>query len=251
MGEIVSLGEFMEQVRIVLDSYEWTNDLSNGLTILCNIIVIYHFGKIAVENLLQGGEAFVFSKLKTPFFYMMMITAWPTIHNFIKDSSFVIQEELFVNRDAVYERNGEIFNEMDGGMETILRRLDQEDGQGDMVAERYKDDYLGMNQLYDWAVTLDDRLMLAVFSYGYEFSSYIDYFMYIVFYLVATIWLKIIAFGAPIAFVVSLLTGGWTTLINWAKNYLAVTLWLPVSAILMGMINSIFIEVLNLSLIHI
>lgn len=245
LGEIVSLGEFMEDIRQVLDGYTWTNELSDRLTILCNIIVIFHFGKIAVENLLQGGEAFVFSKLKKPFFYMMMITAWPTIHTFIKDASIVIQEELFVNRDAVQERNSEIYNELDGGMETILKRLDEEDAMGDMETERYKDDWTGMERLYDYAISMDDRLMLAVFSYGYELSSYLDYFMYMVFYLISTIWLKIIAFGAPIAFVVSILTGGWTTLINWAKNYLSVTLWLPVSAILMGMVNSIFLRVLD------
>lgn len=245
LGEIVALGEFMDQVREVLDGYEWTDTLSTQLVILCNIIVIYHFGKIAVENLLQGGEAFVFSKLKTPVFYIMMITAWPMIHSFIKDASTVIQEELFVNRDSVYERNNEIFNELDGGMETVLKRMNDKETYDNIEAERYKDDWLGLEKTYDYLITMDDRLMLAVYSYGYRLSSYIDYFIYVVFFCIASIWLKIVAFGAPIAFVVSLLTGGWTVLINWAKNYLAVVLWLPVSAILMGMINSIFLAVIN------
>lgn len=247
LGEIVALGEFMEQTREVLDGYEWTETLSDQLVILCNIIVIYHFGKIAVENLLQGGEAFVFSKLKTPVFYIMMITAWPMIHSFIKDASTVIQEELFVNRDNVYERNNEIFNELDGGMETVLRRMNDKDTFDKIEAERYADDWSGLEQVYDYLITMDDRLMLAIYSYGYRLSSYIDYFLYVVFFCLASVWLKIVAFGAPIAFVVSLLTGGWTVLINWAKTYLAVVLWLPVSAILMGMINSIFLAVINVA----
>ena len=247
LGQIVALQEFMEVVTNVLEGYEWTDTLTTSLIVLCNIIVIYHFGKIAIDNLLRGGEAFVFSKLKTPVFYIMMITAWPTIHMFIRDASTVIEEELFVNRDTVYERNSAIFNELDGGMETVLKRLNEGDAYEEIEMERYASDLLGLEKTYDYLITLDDRLMLAVYSYGYQMSSYLDYFLYVVFYCIASIWLKIIAFGAPIAFVVSMLTGGWTVLINWAKNYLAVVLWLPVSAILMGMVNSIFLAVINIA----
>ena len=59
LGEIAEIAEIMDITREILDGYEWETQLSYGLVILCNIVVIYHFGKIAVENLLQGGEAFV------------------------------------------------------------------------------------------------------------------------------------------------------------------------------------------------
>ena len=151
----------------------------------------------------------------------------------------------FVNRDTVYDANNRIFDELDGGMQTVLTRLNEQDAADEFNTERYASDLLGLEKTYDYLVTIDDRLMLAIYSGGFRLASYLDYFLYIVFFCLSSIWLKIIAFGAPIAFVVSLLTGGWTVLINWAKNYLAVVLWLPVSAILMGMINSIFLAVLN------
>lgn len=79
----------------------------------------------------------------------------------------------------------------------------------------------------------------------YKVAMLFDSFLYVMFYFFSKLWLKITLFGGGIAFTVSLLTGGWTVLINWAKTVLSVSLWIPVSALLMTLINSILLKVIG------
>ncbi len=243
MNELMSLEAWESAVNAVLDGIEWDTAIDGPYYLLCYIVVIFQAGKIAAENLLRGGEAFVWSKLKTPFFTMMMIVAWPTLHGFVQDASGAIREKAYVNSEQVIDHNNNLLEELRKSLDVIDEKIDNVDDEED--SNWFFGDKLDFSEITSYMSTLDDRMVLAIYASMFRFATYLDSGLYAIFFAIAAIWLKIIAFGAPIAFVVSLLTGGYSVLINWAKTYLAVSLWLPTAAMILALVNRIFLSVIT------
>lgn len=244
INDLLDVNEVTAVVDSVLDDIVWTVQLSYVLSGLCGLVIIYHFGKIAVENLVRGGEPFVFSKLSTPFFYMLMLASWTWLHGFIEFGVEVFENEVFTNANILYDQNADIYSELDGGIETINKRIEQKENYDRMKNDSYFS-VPGMSEIGYWFSTIDDRIILQMTAWAFDLISQLDYCLYVVFYVVSKLWFKIIAFGAPIAFAASILMGGWSVLMNWIKNYLSVALWLPIAGLLLQLLNRILLQVLG------
>lgn len=244
LNSLIKDSDVTAAVDGVLGDITWTVQLSYFLSALCGFVILYHFGKIAIENLVKGGEPFVFSKLKTPFFFMIMLAGWTTLHGFIEFGIEVFQNEVFTNADMLYEQNANVYAELDGGIETINRRIEQKEDFDRMQNDSFFS-VPGVSEIGYWFSTIDDRIILQFTAWAFDLVSQLDYMLYMMFYIVSKLWLKIIAFGAPIAFAASILMGGWSVLMNWIKNYLSVALWLPIAGMILQILNSILLEILT------
>lgn len=234
-----NLTDMLVAIDQVLDNFKLADTLNYILSGLCGLVVVWHFSKVTIQNLLRGGEGFSFENYKTPVFYVIMIAAWPLLQEFIIDASDSIaftvteqQQKAFNVNQSNYEKIDQTMKELDERFETTQK-----------MGESETTDFLE-TMSYNIS-TLDDRIVIYILELTYKFALMFDSFLYVMFYFFSKLWLKITLLGGGIAFTVSLLTGGWTVLINWAKTVLSVSLWIPVSALLMSLINSVLLKILN------
>ena len=233
------LTDILGAVDDVLDNFELTKTLNIILSSICGIVVIWHFAQVTIQNLLRGGEGFSFENYKKPVFYLIMIAGWPLLQDFIIDASDSIAYTIVEQQEQAYNINEQNFQKIDDTMNEIIERVEtaQKIGNSENSGPI---DYMAFQ-----ISILDDRIILSALQSIYKTALMFDSFLYVMFYFFSKLWLKITLLGGGIAFTVSILTGGWTVLINWAKTVLSVSLWIPVSALLMSLINSILLKILN------
>ena len=233
------LTEMLAAIDSVLDDFQLTNTLNIILSSLCGIVVIWHFAQITIQNLLRGGEGFSFENYKKPVFYLIMIAAWPMLQEFIIDASDSIAYTITEQQQQAYNINEQNYQKIDDTMTEIEERFETTEKIGNSENSGPLD-YMAFQ-----ISIFDDRIILSALQSVYKTALMLDSFLYVMFYFFSKLWLKITLLGGGIAFTVSLLTGGWTVLINWAKTVLSVSLWIPVSALLMSLINSVLLKILN------
>jgi hypothetical protein len=224
-----------------LNNFQTSEKLNVILSGLCSIAIIFYFGKIAVTNLTRGGEGFSFDSLRAPVFYVIMLAAWPSLQQFIIDASNAIAYSVSEKQQTALNLNEKNFKKIDENLEDIEKQFRKK--QALEAANAEEEGYFGP-LLYEMS-SIDDQVVMNIYKGSYNFFGYFDSFLYVIFYFVAKLWLKITLIGGGIALTVSIYTGGWTTLINWAKTVVSVTLWVPVSGLIMNLINSILIKVIQ------
>lgn len=223
-----------------LNGFVIDNKLDQILSILCSMAVIFHFSKIVVQNLLRGGEGFSFEVLKAPVFYLIMIAAWPQVSLFILDASngiaeTVVQKQKYItqNNQNSYVKIDDMINAIESKNKEINQSINTENSSLDFGFESVGNDIKAFS----------DKIGLRFAKMFLTLSTVIDGFVYVCFYFISKMWLKFVLFGGSIAFTISILTGGWTNLIHWAKTVVNVSLWIPVAALMMQLINSIMVKV--------
>lgn len=233
------LTDMLTAIDQVLDQFKLADTLNVILQSLCGIVVVWQFCQVTIQNLLRGGEGFSFEIYKKPVFYVIMIAAWPTLQAFIIDASSGIAYTITEQQEQAFAVNQENYKKIDETVKEIENRFNT------TVKTEGSDNIAWYDEFAFNMSILDDKLTLAALQATYKASLLFDSFLYVMFYFFAKLWLKITLIGGGIAFTVSLLTGGWTVLINWAKTVLSVCLWIPVSSLLMTLINSILLKILN------
>lgn len=234
-----NLTDIISAIDGVLDNFEITDTLNIILSALCAIVVVWQFSHVTIQNLLRGGEGFSFENYKKPVFYLIMIAGWPMLQNFIIDASDSIAYTITEQQQQAYTINEQNYQKIDDTMNEIEARFETTEKIGNSE-NAGPFDYMAFQ-----VSILDERIMLGALQAVYKTALMFDSLLYVMFYFFSKLWLKITLLGGGIAFTVSLLTGGWTVLINWAKTVLSVSLWIPVSALLMSLINSILLKILN------
>jgi len=233
----LDLPEMIAIINSVLNGYEFTQDLHYYLAGLCGLVVIWHFSSVTIKNLLRGGEGFSFEIYTKPIFYLIMISAWPFLYGFIEGASNGIGEVVAEQQQEVYDANENIYTKIDQAIEKLEAKFNE-------VDEKATGENTGLFSSIKYSLSsLDKKIALLVIKFSYNIASMFDSLIYICFYFFTKLWLKITLLGGSIAFTVSLLTGGWTVLINWAKTVLSISLWIPVASLLLTIVNSILLQV--------
>lgn len=237
----INLEKFLKIVDDYLRDFQVSENFDITLTILCNIAIIYYFAKTSATNLLRPTDGFSFESYKTPVFYVIMLTAWPTLQNFIVDASNAMASTVAKKQQVALNLNQKNFNLIDNNIAEMEKQFRQKQAIEALNAE--EEGYFAP-LLYEMS-SIDDEIVMDIYKSAYSIAVYFDSFLYFIFYIISQIWLKITLIGGGIAFTVSLYSGGWTVLINWAKTVLSVTLWVPVSGLIMNLINSIMIKIIQ------
>jgi hypothetical protein len=228
----------LSAVDNVLDNFKLTDTLNVILQALCGIVVVWQFAQITIQNLLRPGE-FAFDNYKKPVFYLIMIAGWPLIQGFVLDASKGIAQTVVEQQKTAYDVNSKNFGKIDD----VLKEIEERTA---VVEQLGSSENIGPFDYVAFQMSiLDDKIIIMALQSIYKTTLIFDSFLYVMFYFFSKLWLKITLLGGGIAFTVSLLTGGWTVLINWAKTVLSISLWVPLSALLMTLINSILIKILN------
>jgi hypothetical protein len=234
-----NFSDILSAVDSVLDNFKLTDTLNIILQSLCAIVVVWQFAQITIQNLLRAGEGFAFENYKKPVFYLIMIAGWPLLQSFILDASKGIAQTVVEQQKTAYDVNSKNFAKVDD----VLKEIEDRTA---IVEQLGSSDNIGPIDYVAFQISiLDDKITISALQSVYKTSLVFDSFLYVMFYFFSKLWLKITLLGGGIAFTVSLLTGGWTVLINWAKTVLSISLWIPLSALLMTLINSILIKILN------
>lgn len=223
-----------------LSSFVLDNNLGPILSGLCAMAIVFQFGKVAVQNLLRAGEGFSFEVLKTPVFSIILIVAWPTLANFISDASIGIGQTVVEKQAVITTKNQESYTRIDD----LIMQIENKNIEINQSIETENSDMdFGFESLGNDIKSFSDKIGLRFAKMFLSIASVIDAFVYVCFYFISKLWLKFVLFGGAIAFTISILTGGYTNLINWAKTVVNVGLWIPVAGIMMQIINSIMIRV--------
>lgn len=204
---------------------------------LCNIAIIYHLAHGVIKNLSRGGEGFSWDLVSKPFLYMVLVAAFPLLNEFIGDASTYVASYVEDGQQSLSNKTNEFMASFDDSVKNVYQAI------------RDKTDYLkGEQSWYEAEVlvnleVMDEHILIGAIQALFWAFSYIDSFLLICFFIVSKIWLYLVAIGGPIALVVSLYSGGHTGLINWAKTYLSVSLWLPVGGIVIHLLNGIMTKI--------
>jgi len=233
----LDLSGIIDLINAVLSGYELTKELHYYLAGLCGLVVIWHFSSVTIKNLLRGGEGFSFEIYAKPIFYLIMISAWPLLYGFIEDASNGIGEVVAEQQQQVYNANENVYAQIDQKIEKLEKQFDIAD------AQNYSENEGFFSEIKYTLSSLDKKIALWLIKLSYNIASIFDSFVYVCFYFFTKLWLKITLLGGGIAFTVSLLTGGWTVLINWAKTVLSISLWIPVASLLLTIINSVLLKI--------
>ncbi len=240
----INLKSILDVIDSTLKTFDFGVNLDKILMGLCFIAITYHFGKIAVDNLINPSNAFSFQSFKTPIFYVIVLVAWPQLYGFILDASNGMAQTIVSKNQKVLNANENNYAKMDKMMADI------ELSYAEALALKNKQDS-DSGFAPDWIQkmvisfqTIDDRILIGLFKMIYGLAIYFDAFIYLIFYFITKFYLKFVLMGGGIALTISLFTG-FTTLVNWAKTVLSVSLWIPVSAIAFQLINTILLSVIE------
>lgn len=102
--------------------------------------------------------------------------------------------------------------------------------------------WINLDKLEEIAIRikyLDEFIMYSILSWCMKVVSFFDTLLLAGFFVFQWIWLKILAMGAPIALVISALSGGWSNLITWGKTYVSTSLWYVVASYCVDLVNLI------------
>ena len=86
--------EYWDEALIdsVLNDYlpqiSYQSSLAKWVFALGSIAILYHAMSIVIQNVFRGGEGFSFDMIRKPFFYILLLYAWPYFGEAI---SFVIE----------------------------------------------------------------------------------------------------------------------------------------------------------------
>lgn len=233
------LNELKISIKDALEKWPLGDTLDEGLVLLCEVVVAFYFIRFFIINIYNGGEPFFWKDLRRPFFYMICIAGWSYIFDFINIALNGIVDYAYGNSNELKNLNKDVvssLNTFSKGLED--KKLIQESLQNTKKLGIFERIWRSVNEF-------DDKLIMEISSWGYYLAGLLDQALFYVFYMVAEVWKRILAMSGPIAFTVSLFSGGWTVLINWAKNLLSVSLWLPFAALIMSLIDSIMLAVIK------
>lgn len=204
---------------------------------LCNIVIIYHLAHAIIKNLARGGEGFSWDLVSKPFFYMILVSAFPLLNEFIGDAVSYTASYVEGGQESLTNATNGYMASFDNSLAKVGQAMDDkiENLQGD--SSWYESEVLIRLQV------IDEVLLIGAVKTLYHAFEYVDSFILIMFYIVSKLWLYLVAIGGPIALLVSLYSGGHTVLINWAKTYLSVALWVPVGGIAIHLLNGIMMKI--------
>lgn len=211
---------------------------------LCGFAFIWQMSSIAVKNLLRAGEGFSWDELRKPGLLLLILVGWGVLDNFVRTTvapaiaGYVEQEQLgFVNKQD------KLLDDFDIMQKKLDEFNSEKEAKTNEDANWY--DFTGLTEVAIRIKYLDEFLILSVMTGILKIMSLCDLILFLGFDVIAKVWLKIVGMGGAIALTVSAFTGGWSPLINWAKTYVSVALWLPVSAYVINLINMILVSVMT------
>ena len=234
----------IDGILVIIDNalkdFSFDYNLDTILKSLCMMAVVFQTGKVAVQNIARVGEGFSLSSLGTPFMSILMIAAWPTLASFILDASNGIAHTVVVKQELVTKKNQDSYKKLDlmiAAIEAKNKKMNQAIATNNSFLD------IGFESLGNEIESFSDKMGLRLAKMCLSIVTVIDAFLYVCFYFIAKLWLKFVLLGGSIAFTISVLTGGWTNLINWAKTVVSVSLWLPVTGLMLELINTVMIDV--------
>lgn len=255
-GSATSLGDyknifdsFRKAIDNALDEKKENSSGNTGLALygilysLCGMVFIWQMSSIAIKNLLRVGE-FSWDEFRKPGLLLLILAGWGVLDNFVRSTlspaiaGYVEQEQLgFVNKQ----------DKLLADFDIMQKKLDEfnseKQSKTDEDSKWY--DFTGLKEIAIRIKYLDEFLILSVITGILKLMSLFDLILYLGFDMIAKVWLKIVGMGGAIALTVSAFTGGWSPLINWAKTYVSVSLWLPVSAYIVNLVNMILVSVMT------
>lgn len=257
-GSATSLGDyrhifdsFRKAIDNALDEKKENSSGNTGLRLygilysLCGLVFVWQMSSIAIKHLLRAGEGgFSWDEFRKPGLLLIILAGWGVLDNFVRSTlspaiaGYVEQEQLgFVNKQ----------DKLLADFDIMQKKLDEfnseKQSKTDEDAKWY--DFTGLKEIAIRIKYLDEFLILSVITGILKVMSLFDLILYLGFDVIAKIWLKIVGMGGAIALTVSAFTGGWSPLINWAKTYVSVALWLPVSAYIINLVNMVLVSVMT------
>jgi len=235
--------EYWDEALIdsVLNDYlpqiSYQSSLAKWVFALGSIAILYHAMSIVIQNVFRGGEGFSFDMIRKPFFYILLLYAWPYFGEAI---SFVIEGSVSYVKGV---QTNLIQSTLEGAdsYSVILTKFE-------VALKGAEAASLTGNPLFDLGTKMsfiDDWIVYYFFKGIFGFFTFIDAGVLVCFHLVAKIWVYLIVLGMPIAFVVSLFKGSFSALINWGTSLLSVSLWVPVGGLIISLFNSILLKLIE------
>lgn len=234
---VLSIDSIKESISSYLPELSFQDPIGGVLLGVCHLAIFYYAGNAVIQNVLRGGESFSFDIIRKPFFFIIILNAWPYIADFVFGMSEILLDVVSSDQNELVQISNEALN----GFSTITANME-----GNLnAAQAANTSVLDPSGLTGAIEYLDDFMILKTIQSVFELFKFIDAGIILCFYVVAAIWTFLIKVGGPIALTIYIVTGSSNTIINWAKSLVSVVLWVPVGSFIIGLLNSIMVKLVK------